>query len=525
MTLVEDGVRLSESRLWRLQRAFFAKTDPSQWSQSRVPSYITTNAFIARSMARVANAFLEDVAAGRLGRFDATKPIHIIELGAGSGRFAHAFLRELAAKRGGAARAGLKARYVLTDLDAAPVDALRKNARFDTFRKLGLVDFAVVDADHPDDIILLESGEVLSASKGANPIIFVANYFFDGIPTDLFEVTGGALHESHLRLSAPEGADPEDPATLGRFTTTFEVGPAVEKPYGDKELDALVRNLGARLADGHFLFPIAGLRLLRHLRALGGGRLLLLAADRGHVHEEALLGLEPPHLERHGSFSLDVNFHAIAKEAEATGGLAMLPAHHPTHLATTAFLWGAEDAKASRTMEAYESELDGGGPEDFYVLKRTLERQKDRLDAERALAWLRTAAWDGEVFLIVAPTLLSNIPAAPPSVRLDMLDATRRVREGYYPIGEDRDVPYALGEVFDALDALPDAEACFAESLALHGATADAHHRLAMCASALHRIPEALVHLEKALALDPGHEAARAMRIALSAEHKRRTGA
>lgn len=522
MFVVEDGVRLSQSRLWRLQRAFFAATDPAAWSQSRVPSYITSNAFIARAMARVVNAFLEDVAAGRAGPFDPQRPVHIIELGAGSGRFAHGFLRELQARRRGAARGGVNARYVITDLARGPIDALRRNPRLTPFAKEGLLDLAVLDAEAPGDLHLLESGDVLRPTRDANPLVVIANYFFDGVPTDLYEVAGGALRESHLRLACPEGLDPEDPATLGRFATSFEPGPLADSPYDDIEYDALLRSLAERSADGHFLFPIAGLRIVRHLRALGGGRLFLLAADRGHVHEEALLGLEPPHLERHGSFSLDVNFHAFAEYARATGGHAMLPAHHPSHLATVGLLWGCDEEPPSRAREAFEAELDAGGPEDFYVLKRTLERQKDRLDIERALAWLRMSAWDGEVFHICAPTFLANVGAAPPSVRLDLFDAARRVREAYFPIGEERDVPFALGEVFDALDALPEAEACFGESLALRGPSAETLHRLAVCASALHRLPDALSHVEAALALDPNYELARAMRVTLAAELKRR---
>lgn len=522
LKVVEDGVRLSESRVWRLQRAFFEKTDPSAWSQSRVPSYITTNAFVARSMARVVAAFLDDVSAGRLGAHDARRPVDIVELGAGSGRFAYGFLRELGIARRIASRAGAKARYVLTDLAPAPIAALRANPRFAPFVREGLLDFAVLDAESPGEVHLLESGDVLRPARDADPVVAIANYFFDGIPADLFEVAGGRLRESHLRLSCPEDADPDDPRTIGKLVTSFETGPEASAPYGDAELDALLFSLASRMADGHFLFPVAGLRLVRHLRAMGGGRLLLLAADRGHVHEEALLGLEPPYFERHGSFSLDVNFHALAEHARASGGHAMLPAHHPSHLATIALLWGAKDADATRAHEAFEASLDAGGPEDFFVLKRTLERQKDRLDLERALSWIRASAWDGEVFHLCVPTILAHLDAAPPGVRLDVLDAARRVRERYFPIGEERDVPFALGEVFDALDALPEAEAAFAESMALRGESADTLHRMAVCASSLHRLDDALSLLERALAIDPTYEPARAMRVALRADVRRR---
>lgn len=523
MVLVEEGVRLSASRLWRLQREFFARNDPAVWAASRVPSYITTNAFIARAMASVAAAFLEDVAAGRLGATRPRERVNVVELGAGSGRFAFGFLRALEPLLLGAARSGVSARYVVTDLAPAPVAALRANPRFAPFVKKGLLDFAVFDGEAPGEIRLLESGETIEPGSRAAPLVAIGNYFFDGVPADLFEVRRGELHESLLTLSLPAGTDPEDPASLGRFHTSFATGPPTSAPYGEADLDALVRSLAARLADGHFLFPVAGLRLVRQLRALGGGRLLLLAADRGHVHEQALLGLDPPHLQRHGSFSIDVNFHAFAEEARASGGFAMLPAHHPTHLATAGFLWGCAVAARSRTREAFDDHLDAAGPEALYLVKLAVENRRERVDTERALGWLRASAFDAEVFLACAPAFLSDVSRAPPTVRLDLLDAARRVREGYYPIGEERDVSHALAELFMALDALPEAEACYRESLRLHGPAPDVLHELAVCLSALHRLPEALARVEEALALDPSYEPARMTRIALEAELKRRT--
>jgi hypothetical protein len=515
--VVEDGVRLSESSLWDLQRAFFARQDPTAWSAGRVPSYITSNAFMARAAAQVVLGFLDDCREGRLGTVGPRADV--LELGAGSGRFAYGVLRELERRLATAPEGTPRVRYVLTDLDQAPLDALRANPRLARFVASGMLDFAVLDAEAEGSppLRLMESGENLS---GGGPLVVLANYVFDGIRTDAFEVRDGVLLESRLRLACPEGLDPKDPASLPKLVTTFEPEPAADAPYGDPEWDALLQGYAARLSDGHLLVPIATLRLLRRLRAMAGGRLLVLASDRGHVHEAALLGLEPPHLARHGSFSLDVNFDALARHAAATGGHALLPTHHPAHLATVGLLWGAREP--GRAAQAYADAFDHGGPEDLYLLKKTLERQTERLDVERALAWLRLSAHDSEVFLRCAPTLLAGLDAAPPTLRLDVLDAARRAHEAFFPTGERGDVAFVLGELFQALDAVPEAEVLFEESARLHGRTAQTLHRLALCASALHRLPDALALVEEALRVEPDFEMARAMRIALQAELKRR---
>ena len=517
LVVVEDGVRLSESRVWGLQRAFFAAQDPAEWSRSRVPSYVTSNAFIARAAARVVLGFLDDAREGRLG--PVPPRVDVLELGAGSGRFAHGVLRELERRLSTLPEGTPRPRFVLTEFDEAPLRALRANPRLARFAAKGLLDFAVFDAEGEGPVRLLESGDVLPA-RGSAPLVVLANYVFDGIRTDVFQVSEGQLLESRLRLACPAALDPSDPACLPKLVTTFEPAPAEEAPYGDPEWDALLRAHAERLSEGHFLFPIATLRLLRRLRAMSGGRLLVLASDRGHVHEAALLGLEEPYLARHGSFSLDVNFHALAQHAHASGGHALLPSHHPAHLATVGLVWGLP--VGSRAAQAYLEAFDEGGPEDLYLLKKTLERQTERLDVERALAWLRLAAWDTEVFLRCAPTLLAGLDAAPPTLRLDLLDAARRVDEALYPIGEREDAAFVLGEILQALDAVPEAERLFLESARLHGRTAQTLHRLALCASAQHRLPEALALVEEALRVEPGFEMGRAMRIALQAEGRRR---
>ena len=524
---VERGVRLSASRLWDLQRAFFVRQDPRAWGRGRVPSYVTTNAFVARAAARVVRAFAQDVAEGRLGPAVPGGRVDVLELGAGSGRFAYGVLRELEATvgAGGAAAAGssgapVGVRYVITDFDAAPVQALREEPLFRPFVERGLLDFAVVDVEAPGEVRLLESGDVLRQSEGAGaaPVVAIATYVFDGVRTDAFEVRDGVLREALARLDAPEDADPRDPDVLPALRLSFEAGPEASAPYGDEGLDRALRACAAGLPDGSLLFPVAALRFLRHLRALGGGRALLLAADRGHVHADALRGLDAPHLARHGSVSLDVNFVALAEDARASGGHVVLPPHHPTHLAAVGLLWGAREPEACRATVACREGWASGLPEDLFLLKEALDRQGRRLTLERALAWLRVAAWDAEVFLACAPLLIEQAATLPPVLRADVADAARRVRAAYFPVGGDRDVPMALGELMQELEEWEDAAALFDESLARHGRHPGALHRRALAASVLGRTGDARALVAEALALDPRHADARALRDALDDE-------
>src|SRR5689334_9516761 len=109
--VIEHGKRLSESLLWSAQRAYFERAGIGAWSTGTVPHYVVTNPALAHAMARVVFGYLRDVGAQADG-----EPAHIIELGAGSGRFGYMFLKALLELRSRSPWPSLPFRYVMTDL-------------------------------------------------------------------------------------------------------------------------------------------------------------------------------------------------------------------------------------------------------------------------------------------------------------------------------------------------------------------------------------------------------------------------
>jgi hypothetical protein len=83
---LEGPQRLSQSVLWPLQRAFYARQGRAAWKTGVVPYYPTSNPFFVRSQARLMVAFLRDLAAA--GALDLGQPVYLIELAAGAGQFA-----------------------------------------------------------------------------------------------------------------------------------------------------------------------------------------------------------------------------------------------------------------------------------------------------------------------------------------------------------------------------------------------------------------------------------------------------
>src|SRR5271156_144655 len=100
--VLEEGVRLSRSVLWTIQRNYFDQQGIRAWSEAVVPHYITSNPWIATAYAKVVFGWLRDCAAGGTTGAGAPspprppgQPVYIVELGCGSGRFGYLFLNKL----------------------------------------------------------------------------------------------------------------------------------------------------------------------------------------------------------------------------------------------------------------------------------------------------------------------------------------------------------------------------------------------------------------------------------------------
>ncbi len=221
---LEENQRFSRSMLWRLQRSFFERQGIGAWRDGTVPHYITSNAFIARAYAQVAFGFLRDCAAGagRLALAAHDRPVYIVELGAGSGRFAYHFLKKFGELWGGSVLKDVPVTYVMTDFGEETLRFWRAHPQLRPLVESGRLDFARFDAAQPAGLALEHAGTTLAPGTVENPLIVLANYFFDSIPQDVFRVTGGQVYESLVSvLSEHEELDLEDPDLLTRVELVY----------------------------------------------------------------------------------------------------------------------------------------------------------------------------------------------------------------------------------------------------------------------------------------------------------------
>ncbi len=509
--VVDAAQPLARSRLWQLQRAFFERHGTGAWINGPVPHGITSSPAMGRAYARVLAAWLADCA--RDGADD-EQPHYIVELGGGVGRLAFHVLRHLHAR---APRS--RWTYVLTDVVDANLDFCARHPSLKPFVDAGLLDFARFDVAAPAPLRLLRSGRALTTVT--NPLALVANYVFDSVPADAFRVEDGQLSETLVTLlSQREEPDVDDPELLSRLRLRLDSHPIALPHYHDDELDQLLALYRDRLTATTFLMPTAGIACLRHFAAASSERLLVLCGDKGEVSIKGLLRPQNASLVLHGSFSANVNFHALAELARRRGGRVLHTAHRALRLNVLALLVGRASSQWTETAQAFADAVERSGPDDLFALGQLLREQHERLSLDELLVLLRASAFDPGLLVACSDTLSTRLEHASDEQREELARTLDETWRAHYPIGDQRDVAFTIGTLLLRLERFAEALTHFQHSLALHGPDASTHYNAALCHLRMGRTVSAREHVERALSLAPQLEAARALRLHLE-EHKR----
>ena len=188
-----------------------------------------------------------------------------------------------------------------------------------------------------DSTITLRSGKVLGPGSCKNPICVVANYLFDTLYHDIFQVDNGELKEGLVSTGSKnsEEPDPLNPDIIKRLSNKYQYNPITTDYYTEEDGDEihLKRILqwykdcfSDNIHGASIVFPIGALRALRRLCAFSENRAIVISGDKGNNNPEQFIGLMDPHIAVHGSFSLMVNYHAIGTWFTSRGGFAL---HNP----------------------------------------------------------------------------------------------------------------------------------------------------------------------------------------------------
>ena len=513
-TILEENKRLSESILWQLQRNFYDEKGVQAW-HGVVPWFITNNNFIATSFAKVMVAYVRDCMASQT--LDPSQPIHIIELGAGAGRFAYLCLKALRELWPAGAP---PLHYVLTDFAQRNVKFWASHPNFAPYVAEGIVDFARFDAENDKTLTLVQSKQELTAANLPNPTIVVANYLFDTIVQDAFRVENGALMESLVTVLVEE--KPEDPAyfpTIADVSVRYAYQPVPNGYYPEPEFNEILHGYAERLGDTAVSFPIGAFRCIQNLLALTHDNLLVLTADKGYNNEADLLYQRDPEPVQHGSFSLSVNFHAIGQYFRQRGGVAWHTVPRETSLAISAFMGRGQTADYPTAQHAFNEYIEAFGPIDFFSLQDYPINPDTPPPLPHLLALLRLSHYDPYYFYTLSNAIAEQLEDGLTNrLEADFIRTLERVWDNHYPMGESRDVAFEIGRHFYKLQRHSRARTFYEESLRFYGEHHITYYNLGLCLYKLGLRPEALTAFQKALELDESYSPARSWRVRVEGE-------
>lgn len=525
--ILEQGQRFSRSILWGLSRAFYHQKGLSAWDSGVVPSYVTSNAFIAQAYAHVVLAYLRDCVAGsRSGAesgactIDPQKPIYIVELAAGHARFSYLFLKKFFALKEASSLKSLDIRYVMTDFTESNVQSWQRLSLFEEFRKKGVLELGLFELERDQEIRLLTSEQTLSARTVQNPMVVFGNYIFDSLAQDFFRAEGGALHELLLttRHTAPLGSEAVPPEVISQFQMTWEQHPVdTSAYYDDPQIDRILNGYANRISDTTFVFPVGPMRALRTLLEISGQRLFVLSSDKGYTHEDELFYISTPHVQFHGAISTMVNYLAMGQMVEELGGSYLATAQRQLSLKTVALRVGGSAEQFADTALAFTESVDRFGPYDFYTLANQIRSLG--LPIEGAMEIIRLSQFDPQVFLDHEKVLLDQASNLSETQRVELQVILESVWENAYPLG--RDVPFELGRVFLAMRKPREALRYNEMSLKQFGEHHVTYCNMGICYYQAEEISSAVRCFERSLVLSPDYGLPKAWLARISGEKAR----
>jgi hypothetical protein len=508
--VVEGPRPLSRSKIWEIQRQLYLGQGVRAWREGGVPHFITSNSFAARSYARVTLAHLRGILAGSAAFRQ--RGARILELGAGTGRFAFHFLRHFLPMWRDSGLEGVPVTYVMTDMAQRNVDFWRTHPALAPFLEGGQLVLATCDAEDPAD--LKRVLEACAPAQRGGPLVAFANYVFDGLRPDLFLCEGGRLREGlvGLRAERPD-IDPSNPlaAIALEVTPRDPDGAFSSNPVWNRILEGY----RARGADAAVLFPAGAMSCLAGLRAQAPESLLVLATDEGSHSEDAVTSGELRFL-ANGAVALPefpVNFHALGEYTTAHGGQAFFSNHELGGLCVAAFVWDETGRDAGATRQVFHEAIDLFGPAEYFLIVKSLERTGGELSCQEMLAHLRWSAWDAKILHLLLPNLAERLPTVTPPEMAAWAEALEQVWSLYYHLDPDEgDFAFGTGAALARAGQWRGALVFFERSLKVWGADGNTLCNLGVCHARLGDRKAALACVESALRATPDNPLALRMR-------------
>lgn len=472
---------LNDAKLWEWQRDYFAKTPIEAWF-NEVPSYVTSNPFIARAYAQMAFALMQE---------HPEKSFTILELGTGTGQFSYYVLRhldELISEH----PLDIKWRYIVSDFTPHLLSYWQDHPQLKPYIKRGILHCEEIHLER-DDLLQL---------KVDGPLITFCNYLFDAIAQNAYQVTPEGINELHVDITTDDNNwHEETPLILEKLEITY-----TPKPYNIDEArlsDAskkVLKHYQSTLLNTHFLLPLGAFNVIEQLKKTSQQQLLLIATDKGYSDISELEELEPPELTYHGCFSMMVNFDAIARFVEYGGDKAYRPSLRPD---IKSAVYCSKALNSTSTKAAFNEHFEQFNPSDYFRLYKHVTQNQEQFDLNTLLSYCALSRWDAFMFSRVRPRICELLTEVESTALDYLLQHLPLVAENFYFQPQAPDAYFDVAICYHTLYRYADAIHYYQKSITYFGDQFSTLFNSAVCYYQQNDHDNALANFKKAAELNP----------------------
>jgi len=474
-TVIESDVPFAHSKIWQLNRDYYQHHGIDAWRDDDVPSHLTTNAMVGMTYANLIFAFLKDLAFNKKSH----DIVYLLELGAGQGRLAFHVLKHLTALTENYGQPLPPFCYVLSDIVEENLNFYLDHAQFKPYFEAGLLDVCYFDGVSSKEMDLRYKALKINPKDLQQPLVVIANYFFDSIPNDLFFIQSGNITPCSVTLTTTKKNEEE--SQLKDIQITYQRMAGKIPFYKNKGFNDLIGAYTKDLSHTFLLFPQMGLQCLLNLDGLSDHGIFLISMDKGFHAMEDLDKFPEPELITHGSASFWVNYHAMASYCNNMGGEALLPKNSSFNLELVSLLMTKDHLQFPETKMAYTHFVNVFGPDDFNTLKKWSFKHIETMTLKEWIAILRLSAYDSVMFISLLPRLKQLYPEISIHERRRIAKTFHKTWDMYFALNENFDLAFAMAGIFYDLAYYEDAITFFNHSMNLFGSRADALYNIALC--------------------------------------------
>ncbi len=518
---VEDGYkrevhdkdkRLSELQIWQ--------EDNYERIREGKPFYPTNNSYFCQMYADILISFILDYAE----HLDLNEPLPILDLNGGTGSFAYRFLNEFAKRKERFSRLkNLKLLYVLTATHEETIEHYSRVRRLKSLIESGVLDYALFNPETDSKINLRESGKTISKENLRNPLIAVSNHFFDSTKHDAFRILNGALQEGrYTTYRDSREHDLESPLRVEQLGLLKRYFDCPANFYNDKQLDNILHFYRTHKDRANIFMPIGAFRIISNLLRLSNNNLALFAVEKGFtsLNSKHVNGSVERKFEGTGHVSFNVNFDAIARYFQESGGTSLLEGGSHKQFCTTAnLLLKNKEVKLERLNDCFADRIANrdyaNSLSNIESLLRNVswEDIKDRPKLAVLISMLQTYNFEPAVFAIVVDKLFESINQELPTIedeqKQELLVTLMSVWKNIYEHDEGTSALDGIFRLHIGIQAFDKCLLLCQEALETFGPLPTVIDHTAICYEALGQFDQAYKYFHQAVEQVPDHHWAR----------------